>query len=233
MAAKPQDKTLVACPQCGHQQEESPAAISSNCRQCGSYLRIQELLHPVAKTAAPAPEQRHVRCFDCGAELEVPAVAQSTMCKKCSSYLDLKDYTINNAVSKNFKTHGRFTVEAKGYVFNTSITAREISIQYRYFRRSLGTIGETPVEVQVTARRAWQVKLESGMTLALGRDSIEARLARFVAVHERTLGRLGRRIDYVDLRYANGFAVRIPELRHEKAEPRRGRRTGQGAQTDR
>lgn len=104
--------------------------------------------------------------------------------------------------------------------------AREIAIQYRYFRRSLGAIGETPVEVQVTARRAWQVKLESGMTLALGRDSIEARLARFVAVHERTLGRLGRKIDYVDLRYVNGFAVRIPELRHEKAEPRHGRRTG-------
>lgn len=105
-------------------------------------------------------------------------------------------------------------------------TAREIAIQYLYFRRSLGAIGETPVEVQVTARRAWQVKLASGMTLALGRESVEERLARFVAVHDRTLGRLGRRIDYVDLRYANGFAVRIPELRHEKAEPGRGRRTG-------
>lgn len=104
--------------------------------------------------------------------------------------------------------------------------ALEMAIQYRHFRRSLGAIGETPVEVQVTARRAWQIKLESGMTLALGRDSIEARLARFVAAHARTLGRLGRRVDYVDLRYANGFAVRIPELRHEKPEIRRGRRTG-------
>jgi cell division protein FtsQ len=104
--------------------------------------------------------------------------------------------------------------------------AREIAIQYRYFHRSLGAIGETPVEIQVTARRAWQVRLGSGLTLALGRDSIEARLARFVAAHERTLGRLGRRIDYVDLRYANGFAVRIPELRHEKPQPGRGRRAG-------
>ena len=104
--------------------------------------------------------------------------------------------------------------------------AREIAIQYRYFSRSLGMIGEAPVQVQVTPRRAWQVKLASGLTLALGRENIEARLARFVAVYERTLGQLGRRIDYVDLRYANGFAVRIPELRREKAEPARGRRTG-------
>jgi cell division protein FtsQ len=104
--------------------------------------------------------------------------------------------------------------------------AREIAIQYRYFHRALGTIGETPVQVQVTARRAWQVKLASGPTLELGRESIEARLGRFVALHGRTIGRLGRRIDTVDLRYANGFAVRIPELRHEKAEPKRGRRAG-------
>ena len=105
-------------------------------------------------------------------------------------------------------------------------TAREIAIQYVYFSRSLRGIGETPVEVQLTPRRAWQVKLESGTTLALGRESIEARLTRFVEAHPRTLGRLGRRIEYVDLRYANGFAVRIPELRHEKPEPGRGPRTG-------
>ena len=104
--------------------------------------------------------------------------------------------------------------------------AREIAIQYRYFQRSLGAIGETPVQVQVTPRRAWQVKLGSGTTLELGREHIEARLSRFVALHARTIGALGRRIDYVDLRYANGFAVRIPELRHEKSEPARGTKAG-------
>lgn len=102
-------------------------------------------------------------------------------------------------------------------------TAREIAIQYRYFQRSLATIGQAPVQVQVNPRRAWQVKLASGLTLELGRENIEARLARFVGLHERTIGRLGRHIDYVDLRYANGFAVRVPELRHEQAQPRHGR----------
>ncbi|MBI2509019.1 MAG: FtsQ-type POTRA domain-containing protein [Betaproteobacteria bacterium] len=103
-------------------------------------------------------------------------------------------------------------------------SAREITIQYEYFRRSLAAIGQTPVQVQISPRRAWQLKLESGLTLELGREQVEARLARFVAVYGRTLGRLGRRLDYVDLRYANGFAVRIPELRHEKEAPARGRR---------
>ena len=107
--------------------------------------------------------------------------------------------------------------------------AREIAIQYRYFRSTLETIGQTPVQVRVSPRRAWQLKLESGVTIALGREQVEARLSRFVAAHDRTLARLGRRVDYVDLRYSNGFAVRVPELRREKAEPRRGRQPGQQA----
>lgn len=100
-------------------------------------------------------------------------------------------------------------------------TAREIAIQYEYFRRSLAAIGHEPAEVRISQRRAWQVRLASGPTLELGRDQIEARLSRFVASYERTLAKLGRPLDYVDLRYPNGFAVRIPELRFER-QPKRG-----------
>jgi cell division protein FtsQ len=101
--------------------------------------------------------------------------------------------------------------------------AKEVTIQYEYFRRSLAEIGMVPVQVQVSQRRAWQIRLEDGMTLELGREQIEARLARFVGSYGRTLGKLARHIDYVDLRYANGFAVRIPELKFEKTPPK-GRR---------
>ncbi|HTD66201.1 MAG TPA: polymer-forming cytoskeletal protein [Candidatus Limnocylindria bacterium] len=129
MPAKPQDKTLVVCPQCGHEQSEPRAAISSNCRQCGTYLHVQQLLHPTRKAEAKAPEQKRVACFDCGTETDVVEAAKSAMCKRCSSYIDLQDYTINSAVSKNFKTKGRFVVEGKGYLFNTNVVAREIVVK--------------------------------------------------------------------------------------------------------
>ena len=125
-------------------------------------------------------------------------------------------------------THGEVFQAAYGGelpVFNgPPDTAREIAIQYRYFLRTLAAIGEIPVELQVTERRAWRIRLESGLTLALGRENIEGRLNRFVAAHGRTLAALGRRVDYVDLRYANGFAARIPGLPGEKAKPRSGGR---------
>jgi cell division protein FtsQ len=101
-------------------------------------------------------------------------------------------------------------------------TSKEIAIQYDFFRRQLAAIGARPEVVQMTPRRAWQVKIEGGPTLQLGRESIEARLARYLAVHDRTVGTLNRRISYVDLRYADGFAVRIPELKGEPATAGRG-----------
>jgi cell division protein FtsQ len=95
---------------------------------------------------------------------------------------------------------------------------KEIAIQYAYFSRSLATLGLTPVQVQVSPRRAWQVRLSSGTTLQLGREHVEARLDRFVAAYARTVGLLQRRLNYVDLRYPNGFAVGIPELAREQAD---------------
>lgn len=100
-------------------------------------------------------------------------------------------------------------------------SAKEIAIQYEFFRRTLAAIGQVPAQVQVTPRRAWRVRLEGGPILELGREQVEARLGRFVAAYGRTLGQLDRRIDVVDLRYANGFAARIPELRFDKSAPKR------------
>jgi cell division protein FtsQ len=96
-------------------------------------------------------------------------------------------------------------------------SAKEIAIQYQYFKRSLAATGRVPMQVQLSARHAWQVRLDSGLVIALGREHIESRLDRFIATYGDAAGPLQRKLDYVDLRYSNGFAVRAPET---KAEPR-------------
>ena len=110
-------------------------------------------------------------------------------------------------------------------------SAKEMTIQYEYFRRSLAAIGKVPALVQVSARRAWQVRIDGGPTLELGREQVEARLARFVAAYGRTLANLKRQIDYVDLRYANGFAARISGPRQEKGGPKSRARTAKQGRT--
>jgi len=132
MPASKQDKVLVACPHCGHRQSEPRAAFSTVCKKCGGHFRLQEVPKPARKAAGPAPERKRITCFDCGAELEVAFSAESTMCKRCSHYVDLKDYHINHAVSKNFKTKGAFVVESAGYVFNTEAIVGDAVIKGRF-----------------------------------------------------------------------------------------------------
>src|SRR5688500_4687583 len=125
-------KVVVACPGCGHQQSEPVAAYSTVCKKCRKHYRVQEQLQPAAPVAKPQRETRRVQCFNCRTELDVPAAAQSTMCKKCSSHVDLRDYTITNATSRNFKTRGRFVIEEGAYLFNTDTTANEVVLKGRF-----------------------------------------------------------------------------------------------------
>src|ERR1051326_6082644 len=132
MPARKQEKVQVTCPRCGHQQPEPRAAISTACKQCGQYIRVQDVLRPAARPADKPLEVRRLACFECGTELEVALSAQSTMCKRCSSHIDLRDYHINKAVSQNFKTKGAFVIEPKGYVFNTEAIVGDAVIKGKF-----------------------------------------------------------------------------------------------------
>ena len=132
MPAKKQDKVLLTCPYCGHQQPEPRTAFSTICKKCGQHLRVQEILHPPPKSPAPGTKQKHITCFECGTDLVIPASAESTMCKRCSQYVDLHDYRITSALAKNFKTKGNFVVELKGYVFNTESIVGDAIIKGKF-----------------------------------------------------------------------------------------------------
>lgn len=94
-------------------------------------------------------------------------------------------------------------------------TEREVARRYQRFAGILRPLGEAPERVILTPRHAWQLRTAGGLHLELGRDgaeAVESRLARFVAAHPATLGRLPPAATrHVDLRYPNGFVLRVPE----------------------
>lgn len=94
-------------------------------------------------------------------------------------------------------------------------TEAEVARRYARFSQVIAPLGTGLERVVLTPRFAWQLRLANGLHLMLGRDAdqAEARLARFVDAYPVTLGKIPRRHDTVDLRYPNGFALRIPELR--------------------
>jgi cell division protein FtsQ len=105
-------------------------------------------------------------------------------------------------------------------------TEGEVTRGYRLYSEMLAPLGSTVERVILTPRFAWQLRLGSGLNIELGRDlpndAAEARLARFVAAYPQTLGRIALRHEYVDLRYPNGFALRVPEFERSGAAKAKG-----------
>jgi len=139
---------LVACPKCGHAQDEPQTAYSTICKQCHQHFRVQEALHPEAKAAERVIERKRVRCFQCGTELDVAIAATSSMCKKCGSHVDLSDYHIRQTVSRNFRTHGLFVVEEKGYVLNADVLVGDAVIKGRFIGK---LVTERTLEIHSSA----------------------------------------------------------------------------------
>jgi cell division protein FtsQ len=86
----------------------------------------------------------------------------------------------------------------------------ELAHGYVQFRDRLAGIGKQPTRVWLSARRAWRLELDRSLVVEIGRDEVDTRLAKFIDTWPRTLASLQQPVAYVDLRYPNGFAVRMP-----------------------
>jgi len=92
--------------------------------------------------------------------------------------------------------------------------AARILERYRAFGDVLTASGRKPVTVHLSARDAWQLKLDDGVVLELGREQARhpllERVQRFAthypAASSAARGRL-EKIGVVDMRYPNGFAL--------------------------
>ena len=87
----------------------------------------------------------------------------------------------------------------------------EVTQNYLRFDEMVSRIGRQVHRVRLSERRAWQLELDDGTLIKLGRYGVADRLDGFVAAYERSVAELKGKVRYVDLRYVNGFAVRVEE----------------------
>lgn len=131
---------------------------------------------------------------------------------------------------------GQF-VDAQGQVFKAGSRdalpqfegpesrAAEMVERYRAWAEVLRPLALDLSVVRLSARGGWRLTAagaDGPLTLELGREEPDARLARFVSAYRQTLGalaRAGTKIDAVDLRYRNGFAARVPGFREKNVKP--------------
>ncbi|MCA0186813.1 MAG: cell division protein FtsQ/DivIB [Proteobacteria bacterium] len=97
------------------------------------------------------------------------------------------------------------------------------------FTHKLGPLGKQLVGVSLSAREAWQLKMEDGLTIELGHDQakapIDERLSRFVTHYPRAKAQLNMNVAVVDLRYPSGFALRpVPSAAPAGKQDSKGKR---------
>ena len=101
--------------------------------------------------------------------------------------------------------------------------AAEMAARHARWSATLAPLGLAIVALEVSPRGGWRVLADRGgapLVLELGHDDPGARLDRFAGAYARTIGALQRQgtaIGYVDLRYRNGFAARVPGFRETSA----------------
>ncbi|MFQ6004714.1 MAG: cell division protein FtsQ/DivIB [Woeseia sp.] len=83
----------------------------------------------------------------------------------------------------------------------------DIAKRYLEIREQLIPLGLDVRRVRMDARGAWQMTLATGVDIRLGRRDIDKRTRLFLDVVANMITTRSSDIDYVDLRYSNGFTI--------------------------
>jgi cell division protein FtsQ len=94
----------------------------------------------------------------------------------------------------------------------------EVTKGYATFDKILQQANMKIAQVKLSPRRAWEIKTQEGLQIAVGRVDMTKRLEKFTKGYITTLSQLNVKVTYADLRYPNGFAVRKPAHMMQKTE---------------
>lgn len=85
--------------------------------------------------------------------------------------------------------------------------AAEVARRYLELRERLIPMGLDLRRIELDPRGAWQVALTNGVEIRLGRRDVDARADLFIDVVADVITSRAAEIDYVDMRYSNGFTI--------------------------
>jgi cell division protein FtsQ len=84
----------------------------------------------------------------------------------------------------------------------TQVAQRYLSAEGRMLEAGLRIAA-----LRLDARGAWELDLDNGVTVRLGRRQVDERLDRFIRTASQVIAHRLTEIAYVDMRYSNGFAI--------------------------
>ncbi len=86
-------------------------------------------------------------------------------------------------------------------------TESQVADRYLSAQGRMLEAGMRIAALRLDERGAWEMDLDSGVTVRLGRRDVDARLDRFIRTASQVIAHRLSDISYVDMRYSNGFAI--------------------------
>ena len=99
---------------------------------------------------------------------------------------------------------------------------RRVAEMYFGIQERLERRGMAAVSLRLDDRGAWELQLISGIRVRLGARMVETRLDRFFAALDKVVAAQAEDVDYIDMRYTNGFAIGWKDREPMNAEARNG-----------
>lgn len=146
----------------------------------------------------------------------LPWVATATISRRWPDALEIE--VVEHRVVARWNQTG--LLSASGEVFDVAGTAgmqglthlygpesrrEDVFNTWQHLRRQLVPAGLEISRLVLDPRGSWSLHLDSGQALLLGREQVDSRLQRFLAVH-RQLADMSN-VARIDLRYPNGLAL--------------------------
>ncbi len=130
--------------------------------------------------------------------------------KEQKAYAVWKSNAFLNELGEKFKPK---LIEANNLPFLNGPDNLNIKVmnEYKAIEVQLNTVGLTVNEFHLDARRAITIKLTNSIQISLGRNQYQLRLKRFITAFKLSLRKYSENIEYVDMRYTNGFSIKWKE----------------------
>ena len=112
-----------------------------------------------------------------------------------------------NAGGELFISDSRFIPPELPQLSGPAGSEAEVTQRYLATQGRLIEIGMRLATLELDARGAWNMTLDNGVVVRLGRLQMDQRFYRFMLAAAKLVSQRSTDIAYVDMRYSNGFAV--------------------------
>lgn len=177
---------------------------------------VQTLLMPLVKRGFFTVDVTNIRDH----LLQLPWVSDISVRKGWPNNVDVT--IIEKSAIAKWNSEGLLSANAEVFAPNSQTYPEHLPIfvgptgtqvtmleNYQHIRDLLAPLKINVSQLELSPFYTWKMTLDNGITLQMGHKEILTRLEHFVKVYPKIVGHRADTIDYVDLRYPNGVAVRF------------------------